>query len=44
MGGKNPSSSYVEMVKEAIEKVTDEYARSVINWLEVYKGVPYRLS
>ncbi|KAF9614742.1 hypothetical protein IFM89_020575 [Coptis chinensis] len=30
----------VDMVKQAIEGITDEYVRSVIDWLEVYKGVP----
>ncbi|XP_058099882.1 acyltransferase GLAUCE-like [Magnolia sinica] len=30
----------VEKVKEAIEMVTDEYVKSVMDWLEVYRGVP----
>ncbi|XP_072970769.1 acyltransferase GLAUCE-like [Typha angustifolia] len=37
---KKPFSFCVRMVQEAIERVTDEYVRSVIDWLEVYKGVP----
>ncbi|KAL7080930.1 hypothetical protein ACP275_14G009300 [Erythranthe tilingii] len=28
------------MVKEGVERVTSEYVRSVIDWLEVYKGIP----
>ncbi|XP_008786402.1 omega-hydroxypalmitate O-feruloyl transferase-like [Phoenix dactylifera] len=38
--GEKPFSFCVGMVKEAIERVTDEYVRSVIDWLEVYRGVP----
>ncbi|KAJ0980683.1 hypothetical protein J5N97_008938 [Dioscorea zingiberensis] len=38
---ERPLSFCVEMVKEAIERVSDdEYVRSVIDWLEVYRGVP----
>ncbi|PKA57183.1 Omega-hydroxypalmitate O-feruloyl transferase [Apostasia shenzhenica] len=33
-------SYFVRLVKEAIERVSDEYVRSVIDWLEVNKGVP----
>ncbi|XP_058082335.1 acyltransferase GLAUCE-like [Magnolia sinica] len=33
----------VEKVKEAIEMVTDEYVKSVVDWLEVYRGVPSTL-
>ncbi|ONK77370.1 uncharacterized protein A4U43_C02F5820 [Asparagus officinalis] len=35
-----PFSFCVEKVREGIERVTDEYVRSVIDWLEVHKGVP----
>lgn len=34
----------VGLVKEAIDKVNDEYVRSVIDWLEVFKGVPCALN
>ncbi|XP_058101606.1 uncharacterized protein LOC131245871 [Magnolia sinica] len=34
---------FVEKVKEAIEMVTDEYVKSVVDWLEVYRGVPSTL-
>lgn len=37
---EKPFSFCVEKVREAIERVTDEYVRSVIDWLEVHKGVP----
>ncbi|XP_047954397.1 omega-hydroxypalmitate O-feruloyl transferase-like [Salvia hispanica] len=30
----------VEMVRRGRERVTPEYIRSVIDWLEVYKGIP----
>ncbi|KAI8561620.1 hypothetical protein RHMOL_Rhmol04G0354700 [Rhododendron molle] len=30
----------VEKVKEGRDRVTDEYVRSVIDWLEVHRGVP----
>lgn len=30
----------VEKVKEAKGRVTDDYVRSVIDWLEVYRGIP----
>uniref|UniRef100_A0A1D1Y4U8 Omega-hydroxypalmitate O-feruloyl transferase n=1 Tax=Anthurium amnicola TaxID=1678845 RepID=A0A1D1Y4U8_9ARAE len=30
----------VEMVKRAIGRVTEEYVRSVIDWLEVHRGIP----
>ncbi|KAK4388458.1 Taxadien-5-alpha-ol O-acetyltransferase, partial [Sesamum angolense] len=35
-----PLSYGVEMVREGTERVTSEYIRSVIDWLEVYKGTP----
>ncbi|CAI9118776.1 OLC1v1020386C1 [Oldenlandia corymbosa var. corymbosa] len=35
-----PLSFGVEKMKEARERVTNEYIRSVIDWLEVYKGIP----
>lgn len=41
---EKPFSFTVEMVKEAIDRVTDEYLRSVIDWLEVHKGVPATLN
>ncbi|KAA8548494.1 hypothetical protein F0562_000239 [Nyssa sinensis] len=37
---EKPLSFCVGRVKEARERVTDEYVRSVIDWLEVYKGIP----
>ncbi|XP_059630168.1 acyltransferase GLAUCE-like [Cornus florida] len=37
---EKPLCFCVEKVKEATERVTDEYVRSVIDWLEVYKGIP----
>ncbi|RVW55627.1 hypothetical protein CK203_088102 [Vitis vinifera] len=33
-------SHCVEMVKEAVDRVTDDYVKSAIDWLEVYKGIP----
>ncbi|XP_057958443.1 acyltransferase GLAUCE-like [Malania oleifera] len=35
-----PLSFAVEKVKGGRERVTDEYVRSVIDWLEVYRGIP----
>lgn len=35
-----PFSFCVEKVREGIERVTDEYVRSAIDWLEVHRGVP----
>ncbi|KAK4433925.1 Rosmarinate synthase [Sesamum alatum] len=35
-----PLSYGVERVREGRERVTTEYIRSVIDWLEVYKGTP----
>ncbi|CAI9776792.1 unnamed protein product [Fraxinus pennsylvanica] len=35
-----PVSFGVKKVKEARESVTDNYVKSVIDWLEVYKGIP----
>ncbi|KAL7123832.1 hypothetical protein ABFS83_14G009200 [Erythranthe nasuta] len=37
---EKPLSFGVGMVKEGVERVTSEYVRSVIDWLEVYKGIP----
>ncbi|KAL0354107.1 UNVERIFIED_CONTAM: Putrescine hydroxycinnamoyltransferase 1 [Sesamum angustifolium] len=35
-----PFSKLVEMVAEAPRRLTDEYAKSVIDWLEINKGLP----
>lgn len=32
----------VKKVQEGIERLNDEYVRSSIDWLEIYKGVPWR--
>lgn len=37
---KNPISYGVKLIKGGKERITEEYVRSVIDWLEVYKGVP----
>lgn len=37
---EKPFSFCVEKVKEAKGSVTDEYVRSVIDWLEIYEGLP----
>lgn len=37
---EGPASFGVEMVRRGRERVTAEYIRSVIDWLEVYKGIP----
>ncbi|XVF28346.1 hypothetical protein REPUB_Repub15cG0021800 [Reevesia pubescens] len=37
---EKPFSFCVEKIKEARENITDEYVRSVIDWLEVYRGIP----
>ncbi|XVE82127.1 hypothetical protein DITRI_Ditri15bG0121900 [Diplodiscus trichospermus] len=37
---EKPFSFCVEKVKEARERITDEYVRSVIDWLEVHRGIP----
>ncbi|KAK4424636.1 Anthranilate N-benzoyltransferase protein 1 [Sesamum alatum] len=37
---KWPFSKLVEMVAEGPNRVTDEYAKSVIDWLEINKGLP----
>lgn len=37
---EGPASFAVEMVRRGRERVTAEYIRSVIDWLEVYKGIP----
>ncbi|KAK4404987.1 Rosmarinate synthase [Sesamum angolense] len=34
-------SKLVEMVSEGPKRVTDEYVRSVIDWLEINKGLPF---
>ncbi|XP_034686798.1 omega-hydroxypalmitate O-feruloyl transferase-like [Vitis riparia] len=36
---QKPFSFCVEMVKEAVDRVTDDYVKSAIDWLEVYKGI-----
>ncbi|KAL9241260.1 hypothetical protein vseg_015391 [Gypsophila vaccaria] len=36
----SPISYGVKLVKEAKERVTEDYVRSVIDWLEIYRGVP----
>ncbi|XP_010255141.1 PREDICTED: shikimate O-hydroxycinnamoyltransferase-like [Nelumbo nucifera] len=36
-----PFSRLVEMVSVGARRMTDEYARSVIDWIELYKGIPY---
>ncbi|PIA61524.1 hypothetical protein AQUCO_00300804v1 [Aquilegia coerulea] len=37
---EKPFSYCVEKIQESNKRITDEYVRSVIDWLEVYKGVP----
>ncbi|KAL7178142.1 hypothetical protein ACSBR2_031311 [Camellia fascicularis] len=38
---ERPLEFCVEKVREGIERVSrDEYVRSVIDWLEVYRGIP----
>lgn len=37
---EKPFSFCVEKIKEARERIKDEYVRSVIDWLEVYRGIP----
>ncbi|KAG8371816.1 hypothetical protein BUALT_Bualt12G0002500 [Buddleja alternifolia] len=37
---KGPFSKLVEMVSEGPKRITDEYAKSVIDWLEINKGLP----
>ncbi|KAK7336217.1 hypothetical protein VNO77_16751 [Canavalia gladiata] len=37
---KVPFSSLVEMVKEGAKRMNDEYARSIIDWGELYTGFP----
>ncbi|KAF5177366.1 omega-hydroxypalmitate O-feruloyl transferase-like [Thalictrum thalictroides] len=37
---EKPFAYCVEKIKESNKGITDEYVRSVIDWLEVYKGVP----
>ncbi|GLU08364.1 hypothetical protein SLE2022_252820 [Rubroshorea leprosula] len=37
---EKPFSFCVEKIKEARERLTDDYVKSVIDWLEVYRGVP----
>ncbi|KAM7494434.1 hypothetical protein LguiB_029043 [Lonicera macranthoides] len=38
---EGPFYKIVEMVGEGSKRMTDEYARSVIDWGEVYKGFPH---
>ncbi|KAK6117504.1 hypothetical protein DH2020_048724 [Rehmannia glutinosa] len=38
---KWPFSELVRMVSEGIARVTDEYVKSAIDWLEVNKGMPF---
>ncbi|XP_021733083.1 omega-hydroxypalmitate O-feruloyl transferase-like [Chenopodium quinoa] len=37
---KNSISFGVKLIKEGKERVNEEYVRSVIDWLEIYKGIP----
>ncbi|KAI3471432.1 hypothetical protein Pfo_030796 [Paulownia fortunei] len=37
---KWPFSELVKMVSEGPTRVTDEYAKSAIDWFEIYKGLP----
>lgn len=37
---KKPLSFGVRKMKEGRERVTDDYIRSVIDWLEVHRGIP----
>ncbi|XP_031274340.1 omega-hydroxypalmitate O-feruloyl transferase-like [Pistacia vera] len=37
---EKPFSFCVEKMKEGRDRVTDEYVRSAIDWLEVYRGIP----
>ncbi|CAL9131789.1 unnamed protein product [Musa textilis] len=37
---EQPLGFAVKRVREAIERVTDEYIRSAVDWLEVNKGMP----
>lgn len=37
---EKPFRFCVEKVKEGRDRVTEDYVKSVIDWLEVYKGVP----
>uniref|UniRef100_A0A6N2LQY8 Omega-hydroxypalmitate O-feruloyl transferase n=1 Tax=Salix viminalis TaxID=40686 RepID=A0A6N2LQY8_SALVM len=38
---EGPISKLVEMVAEGAKRITDEYARSAIDWGEIYKGFPH---
>lgn len=38
---EEPFGRIVEMVGEGSKRITDEYARSVIDWGEIYKGFPH---
>lgn len=38
---EGPFARLVEMVSEGAKRMTDEYARSVIDWGELYKGFPH---
>ncbi|KAI3446392.1 hypothetical protein Pfo_003057 [Paulownia fortunei] len=35
-----PFSKLVEMISEGLTRVTDEYVKSAIDWLEINKGIP----
>lgn len=37
---KQPFSETVKMVAQAPSRITDEYARSLIDWLEINRGLP----
>ncbi|KAL5983842.1 hypothetical protein ACLOJK_017938 [Asimina triloba] len=37
---EQPLRFCVQRVKESIENLSDEYVRSVVDWLEVHRGVP----
>ncbi|KAL0334253.1 UNVERIFIED_CONTAM: Omega-hydroxypalmitate O-feruloyl transferase [Sesamum angustifolium] len=38
---KWPLLKLVEMILEGIERMSDEYMKSAIDWLEITKGIPY---
>ncbi|XP_011078800.1 shikimate O-hydroxycinnamoyltransferase-like [Sesamum indicum] len=38
---KWPLLKLVEMISEGIERLSDEYVKSAIDWLEINKGIPY---
>ncbi|KAK9665900.1 hypothetical protein RND81_14G144500 [Saponaria officinalis] len=37
---KNPISYGVKLIKEAKQRISEDYVRSVIDWLEIYRGIP----